>query len=123
MQKGLIVGVASRLGLTRAERHGGEATLGSGSLGELNLTKLLLVACDVLLQGVEQALGVLGSHDHTAEDLRGAMGSMCAKSITNSLLEWLIIARFEYSPCATSGRSSISLDLIVVVCHTAIKGF
>ena len=52
VQKGLIVGVASRLGLTRAERHGGEATLGSGSLGELNLTKLLLVACDVLLQGV-----------------------------------------------------------------------
>ena len=74
VQKGLIVGVASRLGLTRAERHGGEATLGSGSLGELNLTKLLLVACDVLLQGVEQALGVLGSHDHTAEDLRGSDG-------------------------------------------------
>lgn len=74
VQKGLIVWGCEPLGLTCAERHGGEATLGSGSLGELNLTKLLLVASDVLLQGVEQALGVLGSHDHTAEDLRGSDG-------------------------------------------------
>ena len=45
-------------------------------------------------------------------------GSMVAKSITNSLCEWVMIAKFEYDPFATSGLSSIlnsfSFDMVYV---------
>ena len=41
---------------------------------------------------------------------------MVAKSITNSLWEWVMIAKFEYEPFATSGLSSIlnsfSFDMV-----------
>ena len=37
----------------------------------------------------------------------GGPGSIDAKSIVNSELEWLMTAKFEYMPVATSGRTSI----------------
>ena len=72
---------ATLLCLACSERHSRAAvTFGSlGSRGELNLAKLLLVAKDVLLQGEEQALSVLRSHDDTGEDLRRSDGEHVRK--------------------------------------------
>lgn len=46
----------------------------------------------------------------------GSPGSMVAKSITNSLCECVMSAKFEYEPFATSGLSSIlssfSFDIV-----------
>ena len=36
----------------------------------------------------------------------GRPGRIVAKSMMNSLCEWVMIARFEYVPFATSGRIS-----------------
>lgn len=72
---------ATLLCLACSERHSRAAvTFGSlGSRGELDLAKLLLVAKDVLLQGEEQALSVLRSHDDTGEDLRRSDGEHVRK--------------------------------------------
>lgn len=50
---------------TCSERSDGTLRL----TGNLNLSELLLVFVDVLLQGAQQTLSMFGSHDDTAADL------------------------------------------------------
>ena len=53
----------------------------------------------------------------------GRPGSIVAKSITNSLCEWVMSAKLEYEPFATSGLSSslssFSFDIVYCVLFRA----
>jgi hypothetical protein len=107
--------------LAGAERSNGVALWHLGHLRQFDLSKLLLLAGDVLLQGKEQALGVLRSHDHSTEDLRRSDGEH-VREVDDKLAGGVV----DHRQVAILAGSHLGFQLylyllFVVFCHNSIS--
>lgn len=112
---------ALRLSLALGHVEGGDGAgtllLGRCHVGELYLAELLLVAHDVLLQGKQQALGVLGGEDDAAAHLRLGHAGQHTREVEHEVAARMGDYREVciFSLCCLLGQLNLELSLLGLV--------